>query len=643
LGTAFATALAPHRTQTSRNAGEHGVIQPRKPARVGQKSDLPHRSEDEQRAFFHRALERALAAEESAGIVERCFELAGSVLRIKFAGDRLAECFMPALAHLEIPTARRHDAVFHVWDSESTGVKMVAPICSRESFTDRGDIWGMGSRRFRSAFHWGEFAVAQMDMHAATGIYWTNTASALPYWAKASPLRSLFHWWMESKDCQLVHGAAIGSGGEAVLITGKGGLGKSTTAVSCLTQGLQYVGDDYLVVALDPSPRAHSLYSTAKLNWDQMANFPRLAGMAKSHGGPEGEKAVMYLYPAMESLIARSLPLKAILTPRIFDRPQTVLEPVSAMELKRAAGFTTMSQLPHAGRRTQEFIDRLVDSLPGLQLSLGSELAGIPAAIKPLLAHPTAEIAGMARSVREIETRDRPMVSVIIPVRNGASFLPEAVASIGDQNYPALEIIVVDDGSTDEIASVLSNLPEEIKYIRQNPSGPAAARNRGIRAAAGEFIAFLDVDDLWPPDNLGSMVEAIANMPECHVVRGFAQVMELMPETQNYEFVGGPGDAFPDYLGAALYRRAVFERVGMLDEGLEFGEDVDWFNRAREDGLIIERLEQVTLFVRRHGQNMTHGKSMQELNLLRVLKRALDRKRSAARDPAGDGVLASGE
>jgi GT2 family glycosyltransferase len=480
-------------------------------------------------------------------------------------------------------------------------------------------------------------------MHAATGIYWTNTASALPYWAKASPLRSLFHWWMESKDCQLVHGAAIGSGGEAVLITGKGGLGKSTTAVSCLTQGLQYVGDDYLVVALDPSPRAHSLYSTAKLNWDQMANFPRLAGMAKSHGGPEGEKAVMYLYPAMESLIARSLPLKAILTPRIFDRPQTVLEPVSAMELKRAAGFTTMSQLPHAGRRTQEFIDRLVDSLPGLQLSLGSELAGIPAAIKPLLAHPTAEIAGMARSVREIETRDRPMVSVIIPVRNGASFLPEAVASIGDQNYPALEIIVVDDGSTDEIASVLSNLPEEIKYIRQNPSGPAAARNRGIRAAAGEFIAFLDVDDLWPPDNLGSMVEAIANMPECHVVRGFAQVMELMPETQNYEFVGGPGDAFPDYLGAALYRRAVFERVGMLDEGLEFGEDVDWFNRAREDGLIIERLEQVTLFVRRHGQNMTHGKSMQELNLLRVLKRALDRKRSAARDPAGDGVLASGE
>src|ERR1019366_3211194 len=119
----------------------------------------------------------------------------------------------------------------------------------------------------------------------------------------------LFHWWMESKDCQLVHGAAIGSGGEAVLITGKGGLGKSTTAVSCLTQGLQYVGDDYLVVALDPSPRVHSLYSTAKLNWDQMANFPRLAGMAKSHGGPEGEKAVMYLYPAMESLIARSLPL----------------------------------------------------------------------------------------------------------------------------------------------------------------------------------------------------------------------------------------------------------------------------------------------------------------------------------------------
>ena len=252
----------------------------------------------------------------------------------------LARWFIPALAHLEVPLTSRTDAVFHIWDSESTGVDMSPPPCSRGCFTHRGDIWTMGSQRFKSAYLLGEYALNLFDTVTATGVYWTQAAERLPSWAKSSPMRCLFHWWAETKGCQLVHAAAVGSEAGAVLISGKGGLGKSTTALSCLGKGLTYVGDDYVVVQLDPFPRVHSLYCTAKLNWDQMARFPRFADLVENHDRRENEKAVMYLYPEMHEQIVRSLPLRAILTPRISGRQQTELAEISILALQRAIALS---------------------------------------------------------------------------------------------------------------------------------------------------------------------------------------------------------------------------------------------------------------------------------------------------------------
>ena len=167
--------------------------------------------------------------------------------------------------------------------------------------------------------------------------------------------------------------------GDAVLITGKGGLGKSTTALSCLCNGLDYVGDDYVLVQLGPIPTVHSLYCTAKLKHDQMARFPRLADLAREHGS-ENEKAVMYLYPRLQRQITRSLPLKAIATPRISNRPQTELAAISAAAIRQAATFTTMSQLPRASQHTYQFISRLSAALPASELVLGTKLDEISGA-----------------------------------------------------------------------------------------------------------------------------------------------------------------------------------------------------------------------------------------------------------------------
>ena len=216
-----------------------------------------------------------------------------------------------------------------------------------------------------------------------------------------------------------------------------------------------------------------------------------------------------------------------------------------------------------------------------------------------------------------------PLVSVVIPVFNGERFLPEAVESVLSQKYAPLEIIVVDDGSTDGTAAVARNLPGTVRYLHQTNQGPAAARNRGIEQAQGDLIAFADADDLWPADKLELQLPWLIRDPKLDIVLGRIQQV-LLSETQSKQF-GEP--AFSVNLGSAVIRKSVFERVGLFDETMRYSEDVDWFMRAREAGATIKTIDAVTLFYRQHEQNMTRGKSTSELNVLKALKRSLDRRR----------------
>lgn len=596
-------------------------------------SDTPHRSEEEQIAFFQTAWTLAARAEAAAGARHHDIMVAGTTVRLTFAGGSLEALMLPAVAHLEVAPVEQPDVTFHVWDSDSTGIDNAPPPCPWSCFTDRGDIWGFHSTRIRSAFHWIECSLNLMDLETNTGVFWVRSARDLPYWTKASPFRTLFHWWMEKNGGQLIHAAAIGGPEGAVLITGKGGVGKSTTSLSCVMAGLHYVADDYLVVTLDPQPLAHSLYNTAKLNADQTARFPELKPLILNAPVPDGEKAVLSLYPLRSNQVVPSLPLRAVLTPRFGNGAETTFVPIAGAMLQGAAAFTTLSQLPHGGRQTVEFINRMIDRLPGLEMVLGNDVARVPDAILRLLASSDAQLDELAdRNRKHDDDRRKPLISVIIPVYNGAPFLPDAVQSVLAQNYPNVEIIVVDDGSHDNIDEVVEALPINVRYFKQANAGASAARNRGVKDASGDFIAFLDVDDLWPDSKLASAIEMFEQNERLDVVQGYAQLMQFSEQTGRYEYIGNPQESFPHYIGAAVYRNRAFERVGLYDTTLQFAEDTDWFKRAEEAGLAIERVGRVTLLVRRHAHNMTRGKSLVELNTLRVLKKALDRKRSAESD-----------
>ena len=216
-----------------------------------------------------------------------------------------------------------------------------------------------------------------------------------------------------------------------------------------------------------------------------------------------------------------------------------------------------------------------------------------------------------------------PLVSIIIPVFNGERFLREAVESVLAQKYSPVEIIIVDDGSTDSTATLARSFPETVRYLHQTNHGPAAARNRGIEQAQGDLIAFADADDLWPSHKLELQLPYLIRDSKIDIVLGRIQQV-LLSETQAKE-IGDP--AFSVNLGSAVIRRSCFERVGLFDETMRYSEDVDWFMRAREGAAAIMTIDAVTLFYRQHEQNMTRGKSTSELNVLKALKKSLDRRR----------------
>lgn len=224
----------------------------------------------------------------------------------------------------------------------------------------------------------------------------------------------------------------------------------------------------------------------------------------------------------------------------------------------------------------------------------------------------------------------QPSVSVIVPVYNGEKYLAEALESIRRQDYRPLEVVVVDDGSTDRTGEVARGFDLNLRYFRQPNRGPSAARNKGLEVARGEIIAFQDADDLWPEGKLALQLPKLMDDPSLEIVSGRVQRIKLAG-------VAGGGEVFEDFLepcisynlGSALYRRGVFDRVGPFDATMRYSEDVEWLLRARERGVRMLILRRVTLLYRLHGQNMTHGRDIHGVRFIEALKKSVDRRRRA--------------
>jgi len=222
-----------------------------------------------------------------------------------------------------------------------------------------------------------------------------------------------------------------------------------------------------------------------------------------------------------------------------------------------------------------------------------------------------------------------PTIAVVTPVRNGMPYLREAIDCLNAQQYVAMEIVIVDDGSTDG-SGEFARSTGSCRVLGTPGVGPAGARNAGIRASKSELLLFLDADDLLAPMALHRAVEAIVRRPDAGFAQGCIQNFSggtngaIHLSTRPYRFIN---------LGSGLWRRSVFEAVGLFDESLRLGEDQDFFMRCWERNIVKELLDSVMLYYRRHEGNMTRGLHGAEFGLMGVYRKRIERIRRGDYDP----------
>jgi glycosyltransferase involved in cell wall biosynthesis len=221
----------------------------------------------------------------------------------------------------------------------------------------------------------------------------------------------------------------------------------------------------------------------------------------------------------------------------------------------------------------------------------------------------------------------KPLISVIIPTYNAATFLPAAIESIRAQSYEPIEILIIDDGSTDHTSELVRDW-QDVRYFLQSNQGPSAARNAGIDAARGELLTFLDADDLWTSNHLLLLVPPLMADPSLRFAWGQSQVAQLEVDPDGNCKQEILHESVPQFLiGSGAYRPAAFEDVGRFDPTLQLAEDVDWILTARQKQIPHLQLTDTTLIYRKREGSLTSGKSFHDLNVMTAIRRSIHRHR----------------
>ncbi len=229
------------------------------------------------------------------------------------------------------------------------------------------------------------------------------------------------------------------------------------------------------------------------------------------------------------------------------------------------------------------------------------------------------------------------LVSCVVPVFNGERYLREALDSILAQTYRPLEVVVADDGSTDSTVEIVAGYADAVRYVRQDNAGAPAARNLGLDNGRGDFIAFLDADDVWHPEKLARQMARFDARPDLDLCVTHLQafwIAELKEEAARFRDhpLSGP---LPGYSTVTLLaRRALFERVGRFNVALSVGDPMEWFLRAAHEGAVMELLPETLVYRRMHQRNLSWDvdetrrmTTAMQASVLRVVKESLDRRR----------------
>jgi len=349
--------------------------------RVSMSEALAH--EDGSSVLSPTALNEAFNRASVDGVRERRVVLAGHVVSFRFASDELTR-LMEAFAHLpSSSSASTPDLTVNVWDGPAPPLPDFDPASSAH-----GARVILKDAPLRACFQPGQETYSVLDDSTSVSWFWCAHSRTLAYWEYAAPVRLLLSWWLRQRHAALVHGASVGTENGGALIVGRGGSGKSTTALLSLLAGLSYASDDYVAVEgrrEGRGPHVHSVYSSGKLDDGQAVRFPELGSSIMNPVRAADEKSVFLVHRFAPDLVTTGFPLRAVLVPRITGRPETVVSPGSRLAALAALAPSTIFQLPGEAGGDLQFMADLVRDVPCFDLELGTDFDQIPARISDLL------------------------------------------------------------------------------------------------------------------------------------------------------------------------------------------------------------------------------------------------------------------
>lgn len=341
-------------------------------------------------------------AVEDQGLASECIELAGRQIEFCFAGDRWTS-LTRALVRGALRPWAKPDLRVMVWDGEQAPRNHVLKaylFALTNSFLDyigpRGQLLDVQAPGLEALYVPMPGLLFAVNLKNNTAFCWKRNTSQLPYWEIVSPFRPLLHCWFRAQGIQLLHAAAVGTQKGGLLLTGRGGSGKSSTAMACLNSGLQYLCDDFCMTGLQEGVySAFGLYATAKLEGpEDLARFPLIAKNVWNPDRNGDEKAAFFLQEYFPESFIGQFPVKGILLPVVTGRSDTYIVPCSGSRAFSALAPSTLSHLPASGDADFRFLCELPRAVPTYELRLGTDIARIPSVLEHLLVHGLKAVAG---------------------------------------------------------------------------------------------------------------------------------------------------------------------------------------------------------------------------------------------------------
>lgn len=324
------------------------------------------------------AFDRAAASTEP---VMRYFRVGGHLVRITFAGCALAQPLSESFEHLAASPGEP-ELEIRAFDSESTGVPIPLSHQTLESMTVAAMPSAQPSHGLYGDFRRLHLGLSSLNCEDSKAWYWLPSLDQLQGRDRGAPFRAILSWWMPSRGKRFIHAGAVGSRGSAALISGPGGAGKSTTTLTCLANGMDYLGDDYCLFS--PEGTVHSLYRSVKLRPGH-AFSPTELGRDVSTGIPGDDKSVFFPAPRQGGAFVDEMRIAAIILPTVTGAPRPSLHPASPGTALAAIAPSTLLQLSSGTADAMRDFAALCQSVPSYRLELGDRADLIPDIIHGVL------------------------------------------------------------------------------------------------------------------------------------------------------------------------------------------------------------------------------------------------------------------